>query len=221
MVTVDEAAKPDPDTVTVVPTGPDVGATVTAELTVKVAEADLELPSVITTVWAPTAEAGTVNVAPANEPVAPVLVVPPRLTDTPLNFAVNAEDPEKPVPDTVTVIPTLPLVGLKVIAGLTVNVAVAALALASVAVTVLPPLTAAGTVKVQLKDPKASVVTVEGTVTIVVLTNFTVTVLEAAKPDPDTVTVEPTIPEDGLKLIDCVTVKVAEPELTPSLAPTV
>ena len=89
--------------------------------TMKVAEAALELASVIVTVLAPPVEAGTVKVAPVNEPVLPVLVVPPRLTATPLKVAVIALALPKPVPDTVTVEPTLPLVGLRVIAGTTVN----------------------------------------------------------------------------------------------------
>jgi hypothetical protein len=94
-----------------------------AEVTVKVAEPELELESVITTVLAPAVEAGTVNVAPVKEPVLPVLVVPPRVTDTPSNLAVIVLELPKPVPDTVTVEPTLPLVGFRVMAGTTVNVA--------------------------------------------------------------------------------------------------
>jgi hypothetical protein len=81
-----------------------------------------------------------VKVAPVNEPVAPVLVVPPRLTDTPLNVAVIVLLPPKPVPETVTDEPTIPLVGLReVIAGTTVNEAEPDLALASVTVTVWAP----------------------------------------------------------------------------------
>jgi hypothetical protein len=51
--------------------------------------------------------------------------------------------------------------------------------------------------------------------------NFNVIVEEAAKPLPETETVEPTIPEVGLKLIAEVTVNVAVGELVPSLKVTV
>jgi hypothetical protein len=44
--------------------------------TLKVAEAELEFASVMMTVLAPAIDDGTVNVAPENEPVASVLVVP-------------------------------------------------------------------------------------------------------------------------------------------------
>ncbi len=44
---------------------------------------------------------------------------------TPSYFTVIVDEPAKPVPDTVTVEPTIPLVGLNVIEALTVKVAVA------------------------------------------------------------------------------------------------
>jgi hypothetical protein len=50
MVTVDEAAKPEPVTVTEDPTEPLVGLRVIAEFTVNVEDAELELASVIVTV---------------------------------------------------------------------------------------------------------------------------------------------------------------------------
>ena len=77
--------------------------------------------------------------APVNEPEEFVLVVPLMITVDPANFAVRAELAAKPEPDTVTVEPTLPLVGLREIDGVTVNVALAAFELASVALTVFPP----------------------------------------------------------------------------------
>jgi hypothetical protein len=49
-VIVDEAAKPEPDTVTVEPTAPLVGLKVIAEVTVNKAEPTLELASVAVTV---------------------------------------------------------------------------------------------------------------------------------------------------------------------------
>ena len=58
-----------------------------------------------------------------------VTVVPPKV-------AVTEVEPSKPVPVTVTVEPTLPVVGLKLTAEVTVNVAEPVLLLASVAETV-------------------------------------------------------------------------------------
>ena len=55
--------------------------------------------------------------------------------------------------------PMFPLVGFKVIVGITVNVAAPILELASVAVTVFKSATAAGTVKVQVNVPNLEVVT--------------------------------------------------------------
>jgi hypothetical protein len=82
----------------------------------------------------------------------------------------------------VTVEPTFPLVGLRVMAGVTLNVAEAELELASVAVTVLAPaiepvVEPAGTVNVALNEPMPSVVTVVGVVAIAEPANVTVTVL--------------------------------------------
>ena len=77
--------------------------------------------------------------APVNEPEEFVLVVPLMVTVDPANVPVRAELPAKPKPDTVTVEPTFPLIGLREMDGVTVNVAVAAFELASVAVTVFPP----------------------------------------------------------------------------------
>jgi hypothetical protein len=63
------------------------------------------------------------------------------------------------VPVTVTpVVPTIPLVGDTVTLGFTVNVALAVLADASVAVTVWAPWAEAGTVNAQVKLPAAEVV---------------------------------------------------------------
>ncbi len=78
-------------------------------------------------------EAGNVNVV-ENEPVIElVIVVGDVACVTPSYFIVIVEDAAKPVPDTVTVEPTIPLVGLNVIEELTVKVAVAELEEASVA----------------------------------------------------------------------------------------
>jgi hypothetical protein len=221
MVIVEESAKPVPDTVTVEPTLPLVGLRVMAEVTVNVAESVLALASVIVTVLAPVVEAGTVNVALVNEPVLLVLVVPLRVTGTPSKVAVIVLEPAKPVPDTVTVEPTFPLVGLSVMAGITVNEADPDLELASVIMTVLAPAVWVGTVNVAAgNEPVASVVVVPLRVTAEPA-NVAVIVLEPVQPVPETVTVEPTFPLAGLRVIDGLTVKVAVGELVPSVAWTV
>jgi hypothetical protein len=62
---------------------------------------------------------------------------------------------------------------------------------------------------VAVKPPEADVVTVTGEVVIVVPAKVIVTVEEGAKPAPVTVTVAPTGPDVGDRVIDEVTVKVA------------
>jgi hypothetical protein len=85
--------------------------------------------------------------------------------------------------------------GDRVIAGVvTVKVAEAVFALASFAVTVLPPAVEEGTTKVAVKPPVAEVVMVAGTVVTVAELNVIVTVEVAAKLTPMTVTVVPTGP---------------------------
>ena len=76
------------------------------------------------------------------------------------------------------------------------------------------------TTKVAEKAPEPDEVTVAGTVVCVTPLNFIVIVEDAAKPEPVTVMVVPTGPEVGLREIEEVTVKVAEPVLTPSVAVT-
>jgi len=117
--------------------------------------------------------------------VAPLNVIVPIVVRT-----------ENPVPVTVTVVPTGPVLGDRVIAGVvTVNVADALFELASVALTVLPPAEAEeGTTKVAVKVPVASVMTVAGTVATVAALNVIVMVEEAAKLEPVTVTVTPAGP---------------------------
>jgi len=81
-------------------------------------------------------EEGTTNVA-VRVPVADVLTgAGTVVTVAPLNSIVTVERGAKLVPVTVTVVPTGPRVGDRVIAGvMTVKVAVAVFALASVAAT--------------------------------------------------------------------------------------
>ena len=104
--------------------------------------------------------------------VAPLNVIVPIVVRT-----------ENPVPVTVTVVPTGPVLGDRVIAGVvTVNVAVPVSELASVAVTALAPEEVEdGTTKVHVKVPVEDVVTVAGTVVIVVPASFIVILELAAK----------------------------------------
>ena len=104
--------------------------------------------------------------------VAPLNVIVPIVVRT-----------ENPVPVTVTVVPTGPVLGDRVIAGVvTVKVAVPVSELASVAVTALAPEEVEdGTTKVHVKVPVEDVVTVAGTVVIVVPASFIVILELAAK----------------------------------------
>ena len=157
-----------------------------------------------TTAYAPDTIEGTLNVhvkAPVAEVVWEVQVCP--LGVAPLNvmvpIVVRTENPE---PLIVTTVPIGPWVRDKTITGVvTVKVADAVFALASVAVTVLAPAVEEGTTKVAEKVPAADVVTAAGTVVTVAPLNFIVMVEEEAKLAPVTVTVTPTGPWMGLRLI--------------------
>lgn len=76
----------------------------------------------------------------------------------------------------------------------------------------------AGTIKDALKEPVLPVITGVGVVAIVEPPNVTVTWALAVKPEPETDTVELTIPEDGFKTMSDAIVKVAVPVLVPSVA---
>src|SRR5205085_5246750 len=123
------------------------------------------------------------------------------------NVMVIAWDAVKLVPVTVMLVPTGPWLGLKVIPLVTLNVAETEF-VPSVAVTVCPVADAPlGTVKEQ--DCKAPLLVEEQVVTWVP-SNVMVMVLFGMKLLPATVTLVPTGPELGLKLIaGVVTVKVA------------
>jgi hypothetical protein len=115
----------------------------------------------------------------------------------------RAVDTENPVPETVTVAPMGPWVGLTTIAGVvTVNAPVAVWPPASVAVTVVPAVPT-GTLNVQLKVPVAPVVS-EPTVQVVIAFESKTkdaSAFDTEKPVPDTVTVAPMGPWAGLTVI--------------------
>jgi hypothetical protein len=120
------APKPEPDTVTVVPTAPEVGDIVTVPPTVNVAVAVLVPPVAVTVLLPSAALAGTVKEA---------LNVPDVVVDTVVGIVVTVLLPSFKVmevlagklePVTVTDEPTGPLVGERIIVGveeITLNVA--------------------------------------------------------------------------------------------------
>jgi hypothetical protein len=82
---------------------------------------------------------------------------------------------------------------------------------ASIAVTVCEPTMELGTMKVPLNVPVDVEAIVAGEVAWAIPSYFMVIVEEGAKPVPDTVTVPPAIVVVGLRLIDALTLNVAEP----------
>ncbi len=120
-----DTEKPVPATVTVAPIGPCPGVTVMAGVvTVNVPVAVL-LPTSVAVTVVPDTPAGTANVQ-LNAPVAPVVrepLVQLAIVLVSKTNDVSAADTEKPVPETVTLAPTGPCVGVTVIASVvTVNV---------------------------------------------------------------------------------------------------
>jgi hypothetical protein len=110
---------------------------------------------------------------------------------------------EKPVPDTVTVDPGAPFVGVTLIEGVvTVNFPVACWPPTSVAVTTVPDVPP-GTANVQLNVPAEVVVSPPPMEQLEMVTpsKTSPTGLETEKPVPDTVTVAPTGPCFGLTVI--------------------
>ncbi len=200
-----DTEKPVPATVTVASFGPCPGVTViVGVVTVNVPIAVWPPTSVAVTV-VPDVPPGTTN-EQVNAPVVPVvreplvqlvIVIESKTSDD------SAADTEKPVPETVTLPPTGPCVGVTVIAGVvTVNVPVAVLPLTSVAVTVVPDVPL-GTLNVQVNAPLVPVVR-EPLVQLVIVTEPNTSDDSAAdteKPVPETVTLAPTGPCVGVTVI--------------------
>jgi hypothetical protein len=137
------------------------------------------------------------------------------VTDVPAKVAVTECEPSMPVAVIVTVEPTLPEVGLRLIADVTVYVAVGEF-VPSVSWTVWPPEVADGTVNVADKPPVEVVVEVLSVTDVPA--KVAVTECEPSMPVAVIVTVEPTLPEVGLRLIADTTVNVAVGEFVPSLS---
>jgi len=172
-------------------------------------------PTSVAVIVVPEVPLGTENVQ-LNEPVGPVVRDPLEQLEivTPSKTRPTVLDTEKPVPETVTVDPTWPFIGLTVIFGLvTVNFPVACCPPTSVAFTVVPEVPL-GTEKVQLKAPVPLVVNdplVQAE--IVTPSNTSLTALVTENPVPATVTVAPIGPWPGVTVIAGV-VTVNEPVAT-------
>ena len=190
-VTVVAPLKPVPEIVTRVPTGPDVGekpvmaggGTIS---TVKVAALLTSPPGCVTPILPVNAPLGTIAVICVDELTVYVPAeAPPKVTPVALL---------NPLPVMVTTVPTGPLIGLKpLIAGMT-SKAVVLTPVPPVPVTEMEPLSApAGTVAV--------IFVFESTVNEVAATPPNSTAVAPVKPVPVTVTVVPTSPDVGEKLV--------------------
>lgn len=129
------------------------------------------------------------------------------------NFIVTLPLAVKPDPEIVTEEPAAPEVGVNVTVADPDTLKIAdPVIVPSVADTVwLPPAALEGITKVTLPNvPDELVVIVAGEVVTVVLSNFIVIVLLAPKPEPDTVTVVPTMPEVGDIVTIAPTLKAAD-----------
>ena len=119
----------------------------------KIAEAEFVLLSVAITVWGPAVTAETVNRQSLKLPVASAVQVGVLGGVVPSKVKVMGLPATKPVPLTATVLltaPAVPVFGVRVMARLTVKVAVAEYGVPSDTVTVWEPAVAAGTVNAQL-----------------------------------------------------------------------
>jgi hypothetical protein len=107
----------------------------------------------------------------------------------------------KPEPLTVTWVPTRPKAGVMLIFCPVVKVAVAFLAAASWAFTVWSPLILGGTLKVAVKLPRVSVLINAGLVVTAMSSKVIATLELGVKSTPLTLTVSPTVPEVGTRVI--------------------
>jgi len=202
-VIVTSGVNPLPDAVTVTPLSPCVGVSAnvgTVTVNVPVAASP---PTSVTVTVVPDVPLGTANVQlrtptpPAvREPLVQLAIATPSKTSPTVRVT------ENPVPDTVTVAPTGPCVGLTMIPGnVTVNVQIAVWPPTSVAVTVIPDVPL-GTLNVHVNAPAALVVK-EPLVQLATVTpsKTSPTARVTEKPVPETVTVAPTGPWVGFTVI--------------------
>jgi len=162
-------------------------------------------PTSVAVTVVPEVPLGTTNVQ-LNEPAA--LVVSDPLVQLEIRTLSNSRDfsvveTENPVPDTVTVDPTGPFVGVTLIVGVvTVNFPVACWPPVSVAVTVVPEVPL-GTANEQLNVPVPLVVRPPPIEQVPIDTpsKMSPAVLDTENPLPETVTTAPTGPRFGLTVI--------------------
>jgi hypothetical protein len=199
---VSDATQPDPETVTILPTGPEVGLKVAVAIVTVKAPVNVWAPlfvPVMTMGWAPAPIEGTV-IVPDKLPLpftvrVLVAAVPPTVTPE------MVSESAQPDPETVTILPTGPEVGLKVAVAVVTVKALLNVWIpvpAPVMTIVLAPVLIEGTVIVPDKLPLPF--TVRVLVAVVPPTVTPEMVSESAQPDPETVTILPTGPEVGLKL---------------------
>jgi hypothetical protein len=169
-----------------------------SEVTTKTFVAVFVELSVATTVWLPAVAIGMLK----EQEKPPVDVeVAVHMVAAGVQLTVIPEPPAKPVPVTVSAVPTGPLVGESEIVETTVNSAVAVFEEWSVALIVWLPITAAGTVKVQTNVPFEWVV-IEPWVQVTALrSNATVVAELPANPVPVTVSVLATAPLEAERTI--------------------
>jgi hypothetical protein len=163
-------------------------------------------------------------VAPLNEPLASVVVLPPSHGNKP-KAAMIVWPAANPVPVTHTVLSTGPFAGVSLMLGVIVNVAVALLAVGvgeSLTASVWPPAGAAGTVYVAPEKLPSEFVEVAPSRDTTVVPSVAAIVEPAAKPVPEIESVDPTLPVAGARVVICgATVKVALSEPAPALTRTV
>ena len=187
------------------PVGPDVGLAAIDGVIVNSAFALLPRIPVADTSCTPLDDAGAWNLA-VKLPAELVVIVDGLVeTWTPSSEMVIVALALKPLPVTPTCVPTLPEVGLSVMARLIVNEPLALLLLPSAATIVCAPAVDAGAAKLAVKLPD------ELDVAVLTCPSSYVTVMGefAAKPVPVTVICVPVVPEVGLRVRAGATVNAA------------
>jgi len=158
-VTAEAAAKFDPVTLTVVPTGPEAGPTVRSGTIVSPTDAAFDAASVAVNAYTPGALEGTLKVH-EKFPLAPVV---PEHALPACQLTLIAEAAANPSAVNVTTAPTSPLVGETVRSDVTVTDVDAAFDERSVAVNECAPAVAAGSENEQANPPVEFVVWVHAT----------------------------------------------------------
>ncbi len=217
-VTVADPAKPYPAITNDEPDTPLAGLNVMEAVTENVPAAECPDASVVVMVWTPFVEPGIVNAA-LKEPAVELVIVTGEVESVvPSYLIVIVEVAAKPVPDAVTVVPTVPLVGLRAREVSMLKFAVAEFDDGSVAVTMCAPFADVVAVMEALNEPTLDDVIALGDVGWIV-PSYLMEMLDApAKPVPDTETLVPPMPLEGVIVMNGTTVRVAAAECIPSEA---